>query len=195
MHGRIEVVHTRRPGANELGVVMQQGAERRDVAVDHGFDGALESRDRSVLTHRVDVLGQAPPVGELVPPCHRQQRIIAIDRHRAHLLVRHVPLEPRNLVVEKLRVAVTEDADGFRVTGIPTGQKRIGLLLVFGERRIEGERSQHRYRGTATQRLSVRRGSGPFQITVAPGAPAPATMSKPIHSLVAAPSGRYAATS
>ena len=137
VHRQIEMRHAVRSRAHQRAVVAQQLFKRRDVAVDHRLDRGFESRHRRArCRHGPDVLGQALPVGEVVPASERQRCIVARDRHRADFLVREVTLEPWNSGIEELWMSSPEQGDRLLVAGLPAEEEHVGLLDIIRERRV-----------------------------------------------------------
>ena len=137
VHRRIEMRHAGRSRPHQRGVFAQQLRQHRDVAVDHRFDRGFEARHRRArCRHGLDVLGQALPVGEVVPASECQRCIIARDRHRADFLVREVTLEPWNLGRRGTSDASPKQGDRLLVAGLPAEEEHVGLLDIIRERRV-----------------------------------------------------------
>ena len=81
-------------------------------------------------------LGQALPVGKVVPASECQRCILARDWRRADFLVREVTLEPWNFGIEELRMSSPKEGDCLLVTGLPSEEEHVGLLDVIRERRV-----------------------------------------------------------
>ena len=137
--------HAGRSRMNERRVSGDGRPKNADFAVDDGLDGRLEtSRRRAWGLDRDDVRLERGPVEEVVEAGHCQLRIGLGERRRLDVVVRQLPGQPRNLVVEETRMVMVKQIEGPRLASPPGRQKLPRLSRVVFLRRAERQwRQRH----------------------------------------------------